>query len=151
MAGLPKKYAKMGFKKGWKAYRAKKKSSSRKRASSARTRSKKTMAKKKTRRRTRRSSQWTPVLGAAAYGMGREWTLGRLDPLLEKVPVAGPYLDEAAMFGLSYLLAKGKIPVVKKLKFTKAVGKAGMLIEAYRVGAQLAPAVTQTVNAAIQR
>lgn len=78
-------------------------------------------------------------MGAFVYGVGREWTLGKLDPLIQKIPIPGvQYTDELAMFGVSWLLAKGKIPVVNKAKISRSVGRAGMMIEAYRIGAMLA-------------
>lgn len=135
MAKLPKSLIKKyGIsKKAWSVYKARKRGG-------------KKVAKRRTTRRAakrvyRRSkaSAFTPAVGALAYGLGREWTLGRLDPVLSKVPIAGfQYVDEAAMFALSWALSKGKIPFVNKLKISRSIGKAGMMIEAYRVGASLA-------------
>lgn len=132
MAKLPKAIIKKyGItKKAWSVYRANKRGG-------------KKVAKRKTaRKRTYRrktSASMNPAIGALAYGLGREWTLGKLDPLLARVPVAGfQYVDEAAMFALSWAMAKGKIPFLNKVKASRAIGRAGMMIEAYRVGSSLA-------------
>jgi len=94
-----------------------------------------------------KSSPLTPAVGAFAYGLGRGLTLSRLDPLLNRLPIRGArFADEAVMFGLSYLLAKGKIPFLNRVKITRSIGKAGMLVEAFRVGEQLSPVALQGVQ-----
>lgn len=76
------------------------------------------------------------VIGAMAYGAGRQYVSDKLQPLTAKIP-AGQYADEVAMGGLSYLMMKGKIPLINKLKITRDIGKAGLAIEAARLGAGL--------------
>lgn len=125
-------------KKAWSVFRAGKSGASK---TMAKTRKAKTSFRSKARSYSRKvsSSPLTPALGALLYGAGRQYTLGKLDPLLAKIPLAGfQYVDELAMFGLSYALAKGKIPFVSKFPITRSIGRAGMIIEAYRVGASLA-------------
>lgn len=154
MAGLPraiiKKYG--VSKKAWAVFRAGRKSQSR----TARAVGGVYMAARRKKRsgrvrgfaRRAAGSALAPAMGALIYGAGREIALAKLDPLLAKLPLPGvQYADELVMFGLSYALAKGKIPVLNKWAITRSVGRAGMIIEAYRVGASVAPAIVSAIPA----
>jgi len=70
MAGLPKKYAKMGFKKGWAAYKRahpkKRSSSTKKRSKPTTKRRRKTVAKRRTTRRKKYTTVSVMALGQAA-------------------------------------------------------------------------------------
>jgi len=76
------------------------------------------------------------VIGAGIYGAGREYVSDKLSPITSKVPL-GDLADEATMGVLSYFVAQGKIPLVNKIPYSKEIGKAGLTIEAARVGAYL--------------
>lgn len=126
-------------KKAWSVYRAQKGKSRKASVVNKVAKRKRTTV----RRSSRRSSKNTEMManfGAFLYGVGRDQTLGRLDPLVARL---GPqfqsfqYLDEGVMFGLSWALNKGKIPFVNKIPLSKQIGKAGMRIEAYNVGRQM--------------
>jgi len=133
MAGLPKKYAKLGFKKGWKAFKASKRT---RKVSTRRSSSKKVVS-----MRRKRSSGFKGLfgtaLGAMAYGAGREMISNKLEPITMKVP-AGEIADEVVMGALSYAMMKGKIPFINKYPITKEFGKAGFYIEMARIGNYLA-------------
>lgn len=141
MAGLPKKYAKLGFKKGWKAFKASKSISKTKRSTKSRSAPKvRTMAKRKaktTRKRKGMNSDVMMVFGAMGYGAIREVISNKLAPITAKVP-AGEISDEVVMLAVSYLTYKNKIPLLNKLKFSSSVGRAGVIIESARVGEFLA-------------
>ena len=144
MSGLPKAYAKMGFVRGWKAYKARNKTPT--------TRTKTTMARRKTRRskgfkrsakRSGKSSSgfgmnklMGVVIGASIYGAGREFASNKLQPVFNKIP-AGDLADEVGMGILSYFIAKGKIPLINRIPYSKEIGLAGLTIESARVGAYL--------------
>lgn len=131
MAGLPKKYAKMGFAKGWRAYKASKKSSSRRVVKTTTTKRRKsyTMARRKRKSYSRKKSMFTGpmglMLGGAGYGMIR----GPLNSVTKMIPlpVIGSLGDEVALGVASYFLAtKGK-GLVKK------IGQAGLVIESHNL------------------
>lgn len=131
MAGLPKKYAKMGFKKGWREY--KKSKSKRGRKVTLRRTVKKTAKRRKTRTMARRKivrRRKSPIggvgklmLGGAIYGVARE----PLNTLASKVPFIGNLGDEVALLGVSYLLATRTKGMVRQM------GRAGLMIEAYNL------------------
>lgn len=76
------------------------------------------------------------VVGAMAYGAGREWVSDKLQPVLSKIP-AGDLADEVGMGVLSYFVAQGKVPLVNKIPYSREIGRAGLTIEAARAGAYL--------------
>lgn len=146
MPGLPRKYALMGFAKGWKAYRASKrgtaKVSNKKRRSAVMAR-RRTKAGKK-HHFGKRGAMKNPLgflgldlsnaLGSGIYGAGREYVSAKLQPLTSKLPF-GSYYDEAGMIlalGLTRKFLGNKIPMVSE------VTKAGQSIEWARIGAKLA-------------
>ena len=91
------------------------------------------------RRSTRRkgtSSIMASLLGAVGYGAVRGYMNNLLAPLTAKVPL-GAYADEAVLLSASYLIAKGKIPFLNKVKITRDIGKAGMMIEGASIGQML--------------
>lgn len=142
MAGLPKKYAKMGFKKGWRAYKASKRKTSysapvrRKKVTKSRTR---TMPKKrKTTRRAKTQSVFGINLGtagsAALYGALRAKMSGYLAPYTEKIP-AGAVSDEVGMVVATQLLKK---MVFKRAGLARNALNAGQQIEFARIGEAIA-------------
>ena len=113
MAGLPKKYAKMGFKKGWRLFKASKTKTKRK------TQKVKTMAKK--RRTTKKAKSLSkgekvlrglvPVGFALGYGFIRDKASDLLNNLLDKTPLgsalpASRITDEVVMLGTGFALGK---------------------------------------------
>jgi len=156
-SGLPKKYAKMGFKKGWKAYKLTKTT---KRKAPMRTT---TMAKrrkrtnrpkavyKKAKRRISRGIKNNPLMTSAltsgVYGAVRGRTSNALVPLVSRIPVlnhAGAWLDNITMIGLTGLLANGKIPVIKNLPYSRDLGKNGWVVEWAMLGSDLAGSFSST-------
>jgi hypothetical protein len=135
MAGLPKKYAKLGFKKGWKAFKASKRTTKRK------TKSTRTRSSKVSNVRRRKSNGFKGLfgtaLGAMAYGAGREMISTKLEPITMRIP-AGEVADEVVMGALSYAMMKGKIPFIKNFPISREIGKAGFYIEMARIGNYLA-------------
>jgi len=133
MAGLPKKYAKMGFKKGWKEYKktkVKSKSSLKRKAVPTARRRVKTMARRRRtyakRRTSRRSGMGTLTklaLAGAGYGLIRE----PLNQLVAKVPLVGNFGDEVALGLASLLIASKGSGMLKK------IGQAGVIIEAHNL------------------
>lgn len=77
------------------------------------------------------------IVGAAAYGAGREWASDKLQPVLSKIP-AGDLADEVGMGVLSYFMAKGQVPLLNKVPYSREIGRAGLTIEAARVGSYVA-------------
>ena len=90
MSGLPKKYAKMGFKKGWKAYKASKRKKPKTRIPRKKTRRKKgrTMAKKT----KRRASSKTPKINkkGAILFLANNVLTGELDRARGWIKGSGP-------------------------------------------------------------
>jgi len=139
MAGLPKRYAKMGFKKGWKAFkRAKKSYSKPKRRTATRKRKKRrkvrTMARRKKykRRYSRGTNPTKMIMGGIAYGAGREYISNLLGGFIGNIGGGlGEYSDELVMGVVSWLAYK------RGRGFIKEFGKAGLYIESSRVGSTL--------------
>jgi len=136
MAGLPKKYAKMGFKKGWAAFKRVKArlKNNRKGARATTIRSKprvRQVARRKAKKTYRRSSKGTDpktvILPAMAYGGVREKISNMLRPVTSKIPL-GDVADEVAMGALTYYGAKKGKGMVKKIAL------AGFTIECARLG-----------------
>ena len=138
MAGLPKKYAKMGFKKGWAAYNRSKKSTSSpvKRRKTKTKYVRKTMAKKKTTRRKANNSMKifgvnVAKMGApVGYGMLRGKTSAMIAPYVQKLPF-GNIGDEVGMILLGRLAKKF---VFKKAGLSRNVINDGEKIELARIG-----------------
>jgi hypothetical protein len=137
MGKLPKSIIKKyGIsKKAWAVYRNSKKSKSRSVNKLAR-RKRKTKTRYYGRRKSSNSTG-LKLIGATMYGFGREYISDKLATLTSKVPL-GDFADEGVMLGLSYLVAKGKIPFLNKVDVLKKAGKAGMYYEAARIGELLA-------------
>lgn len=129
MAGLPRKYAKMGFAKGWRAYKSSKKTTK----TTAKTAGSAKMARRRYRklaRRSRRSSSsmgggsvMKMALGGAVYGIVRE----PINQLMGKVPIIGTFGDEVALGVVSYIAA------TKGSGWVRTIGRAGVMIEAYNL------------------
>ena len=103
----------------------------------------------KRRARSRKSSGFGGVaglvLGSAIYGGGREYASNMLQPLSSKLPF-GQYSDEVALGAVSYALMKGKVPFVNKIPLSREIGKAGLTIEAARMGAGLMSGMIPTTS-----
>ena len=135
MAGLPKKYARMGFKKGWKAFR---------KAHNKTKKVKTTMPRKRRRRSSRRSYKKSAksslssiftgktgrLVGAGIYGMVRKPVSDALAKYTSQLP-AGELSDEAGMLLVGWLADSYGKGAVKK------VGQAGMMLESARIGEYL--------------
>jgi len=110
LAGLPKKYAKLGFKKGWAKYRASKRKPKRRSINVARRKSKK--------KRSSSRSKSMKVFGIdvvknvfmpGIYGAGRQKMAEYVVPFARKLPGAdkfGNVVDEVGMIGAAALVRK---------------------------------------------
>lgn len=78
---------------------------------------------------------------AGLYGAARPKLEQWIQPITSKVPVAGNYVDEVVLGGFGYLLAKGKVPMLKG-KTARAAGKAMLIIEAARVGSGISQGIS---------
>lgn len=76
------------------------------------------------------------VIGGVAYGAGRQYISNLIAPLTSKLPL-GQYADNVAMGLVSWALATGKIPLIKKIPMSRDIGKAGLAIEAAFAGQDL--------------
>lgn len=99
-------------------------------------------APKKMRRRSKSSAfsgLTGVVVGGMAYGGLREYASNQLAALTKGTTLSflGNYSDEVTMGFLSYLMMKGKIPLLNKIPMTREIGKAGLYIESARAGSQL--------------
>jgi len=125
MAGLPKKYAKMGFKKGWAMFKKSKKSVK----ATKKTAKVKTMAKRKSTRRKAKKAAPSKMGGfmgkfiskalPVAYGYAREPLSDLLakSPIGKALPNLGKFGDEITILGLNYgatALGARKNPIVRK-------------------------------------
>jgi len=125
--GLPKKYAKMGFKKGWKAYKKSKgKSSGKKRTYSKPTKKAKrrsTMARRRyNRRRSSRKKTVTIPVGGIAIGLATAGQLGLVDAA--QTAIDGDFkgaLNEMSNNSVADVIAASVPPMVYGV-FKKAVG-----------------------------
>ena len=129
MAGLPKKFAKMGFAKGWKEYKKTLKfKSSKVKNKKTKTPQVRTMAKKRKYRKAK--TQATKSFGSTflgkltkkiipvAYGFGRDKVSDWIaeSKLGKKLPVFG-MMDEVTMLGINFALTKfgaRKNPIVRR-------------------------------------
>ena len=144
--GLPKKYAKMGFKKGWAEYKkaqgktTSKPSTRKKSKSSSITKySSRNMAKKK-RTSTRRKSTKVVGLdlgkmaGPVVYGALRSKISNMLAPVTAKVPL-GAISDEVVMYGAGALAKKF---AVKRAGPVRNIINDGQKIELAMIGSEIA-------------
>ena len=128
MSGLPKKYAKMGFKKGWRAYK------SQNRTVKTPTRRSSKMAKKKTYRRAKSRSRGIAAglnVGAMIYGGLRQKASMALKPLTSKVPL-GTIGDEVVMLAGAHFLGK------RASGLTKQIADSAKTVELARIGEAIA-------------
>jgi len=88
---------------------------------------------KSKRRSSNKSGLMLSLVGAGIYGAGREVLSSYMTPITSKIP-AGGFADEIGLLVVNWALAKGKIPFINKMKITRSIGKAGMLIESARIG-----------------
>jgi hypothetical protein len=77
------------------------------------------------------------VIGGMSYGALRSFASQLAQPLTDKLGFAGVYADNVVMAGLSYALAKGKVPVISGMKYSRDIGKAGLSIESAFAGVDL--------------
>ena len=142
MTGLPRKYAKMGFKKGWREYKKTKssptpinKSNSRRRTIKT-TRRAKTMVKRKRtyKRKSGINTLFKPIIYGGAYGMARE-------PLNQFASgFLGGMSDEIGMgliSSIAFLKGKGMV---------KELGKAGLYVEAHNLGRNMSGGIMNIFN-----
>ncbi len=80
------------------------------------------------------------MVGAIAYGAGREYISNAILPLTNKIPLGG-YADEAILGIMGYVFARGKL---LNSKFTKNLGRAMLTIESARVGSGMTSGITNT-------
>lgn len=126
MTGLPKSIIKKYgvTKKAWSVFRGRK----------GQKRGVTNMAKGKKHSGRKNGGMMSAMFGAALYGAARQYLSDKLAPLTSKIPLGG-ISDEVGLIGLAWLGKKflgNRIPVVS------SVAKAGMLIEAARIGEAVA-------------
>lgn len=136
MSGLPKRYARMGFAKGWKAYRASQSSSTPKRAAKvtrmAKRRKYRGFARKAARRAGIGNSAALVQVDAMLYGAVRQKVSDAIAPVTSKIPLGG-VSDEVGMalvcWGISKYAGKGMLG---------NVARKGLVIENARLGEAIA-------------
>ena len=79
------------------------------------------------------NSELKIALGGFGYGAIRK----PLSDLTSMIPFVGGFGDEVGLGIASYLMARGKIPLLDKIKITRDIGRAGLAIESARFGEQL--------------
>jgi len=124
--GLPAKYAKMGFKKGWKAYKASKKSkSSNPRPKTKARKVRRNMAKKKRRRSRSMTIPLAPIIGLAS-GLAlpaQEIIAGRIESGMDIALANFTGFSKDGSFNMERL-KRGLLPVIAGLLVHKFVGGA---------------------------
>lgn len=134
MAKLPKSIIKKyGIsKKAWAVYRGKKKTAG----------GRKVAKKRRTSRRSKGGDTLLLQAGASAiYGAFRPKVEQFINPVTSKIPFAGNYVDEVALGVAGYLLAKGKVPMLKN-KTARATGRAMLIIESARIGSGISQGIS---------
>lgn len=135
MTGLPKKYAKMGFKQGWKAFRKARKG----RTKRARAPKVKTMARRKRRTYRKKNKSSGLNLGGLAKpltAMGYGYIRDKVSDMIarssigQKLPVSN-FTDEGAMLAALYI--GGKLGL-NKVKYVRSVIDNGKAVEWARIG-----------------
>ena len=123
-------------KKAWAVYRQQKRTT----PSTKRTKRLNPMARKRRKKfrsyRRKRSSGMGDlgvILAGMIYGAGREKLNNVVAPITSKIPL-GYTADNIVLGGISYLLMKGKIPFLNKIKMSRDIGKAGLIIESALLG-----------------
>jgi len=141
MTGLPKKFAKMGFKKGWRLYKQlKTKTKTKPRAKVKTTRGKKTMTKKRKGKKAVPKSTMEKVLSSVikialpvAYGFTRDKISNGIDSILDKTGIgeripATEFTDEGLILATAWGVGKmgaNKSPIGRQvLKVVDIVEKA---------------------------
>lgn len=132
MAGLPKQYARMGFSKGWRAYKASRSAPAKVKVNN--------MAKRRSFKRSFRSAARRGGVGnsaalfqvdAMAYGAVRQYASNAIAPLTQQIPLGG-LADEVGMgilcWGVSKYAGKGMLG---------SIARKGLVIENARVGEAL--------------
>lgn len=138
MAGLPKKYAKMGFKKGWRAFKALKSKSKKRTVRASPRRAKKTTRrvttvarKKKTYRKSSRGGLLTGTSGQAITAFGYGALRNGASRMAQKylgANMAGQYADNVVLGGVGLLGTMYGRGIVKK------AGQAMLNAEAFLAG-----------------
>jgi hypothetical protein len=131
MNGLPKKYAKMGFKKGWREYKKSKRGTKKRSVSN--------MAKKKTYRKKSNNMFGKlnqPIMGGAGVVLYESF-------ISPRIPLNGVAKDMLELAGGLYLS--------KKKGFLGATGKSLLTINSYQlISGLVAPQLVKLVNVPIQ-
>ena len=130
MTGLPRKYAKMGFKKGWKAYKSKGKTTTRK---TTRSSIKVRQGGKMRRRKSSTKNPTSLVLGGIVYGGVRNTLSNYLMGMIGNMFPSAPIVDEIALGTTAYLVHKKA-----KSGMVKDIAKSALIIESSRIGEALA-------------
>ena len=123
--GLPRKYAKLGFAKGWKKYKASKKSKSKTYSKPTKTKRVKTMARKRrsySRRRSGKKKTVTIPVGGIAIGLATAGQLGMIDA--GKSAIEGDFqgaLDKMSQNSVTDVITANIPPLVYGV-FKKAAG-----------------------------
>jgi len=82
------------------------------------------------------------ALGAAIYGFGRPYLEKAIAPITDKIPLGG-YADEVVLGTVGYFAAKGKLGSNSMIK---NIGKAMLVIEAARIGANVGGNIISSTN-----
>jgi hypothetical protein len=137
-SGLPKSIIKKYgvSKKAWAVYRQQKGTTSR--TTKKRKKRRYNMPKRKSYRRRARSGlgDMGMIVGGMAYGAARSKLSSLVSPITSKIPL-GYTADNIVLGGISYLLMKGKIPFLNKIKMTRNIGKAGLILESALLGSEV--------------
>lgn len=81
----------------------------------------------------------TPIVGSMVYGAMRNKLNELAKPITDKMPMGlGNVADNVVLGGVSYLVSKGKIPLINKIPYIKDIAKAGLIIESAMAGQDLA-------------
>jgi hypothetical protein len=143
MSGLPRKYAKMGFKRGWAAYkrrrglsktvkRVRRKMSRRKRSRARRYASK---------AKNFMSGRWGHAISAALYGAVRTKLEPHVTHAVQQIPYIGDKIPADKVDNAGFLalcLFAHKIPLLNRIPHIRKVCNAGWQIEWAMLGAEMA-------------
>lgn len=90
------------------------------------------------------------IIGGMTYGALREKLNEIVTPITSKIPL-GYTADNIVLGGISYLLMKGKIPLINKIPLTRQIGRAGLTIESALLGQDLMKGTIKTAEPSSNR
>jgi len=134
MAGLPRKYARMGFARGWRAYKASKSTGIKTGKVKGMARKRRTFrgfARKASRRGGIGNSAALLQVDSMAYGAVRKYASDAIAPLTSKIPLGG-FADEIGMGLLCWGISK-----YAKGGMLGNIARKGLVIENARIGETL--------------